>query len=446
MKSKVAALRVRPEHILEDVDRLCALGGMGDVLDAGATTILKDNISWHFPFPGANTTPWQLEGTLLALRKAGLTDLSCVQNQTVVTDAFKGEDLNRFRPVLDHYDVPILYNFKPEDMKWSVHRPKAKMHVLDDIYPAGIKIPDYFFGKNVVHLPTIKCHIYSTTTGAMKNAFGGLLHDHRHYTHSWIHQTLVDLLAIQKEIHSGIFAVMDGTTAGNGPGPRTMIPVVKNVMLASDDQVAIDAVAAKMMGFDPLSIGYIKLAHQDGLGVGDPRDIEIVGDDVSGESWGFRVGDNGASLVGNLLWFSPLKQDSRSCSSALPWCICSSSDPRRTTITIAGRIRDSKAYHKWLGETEWGSLFKRYADGPIGSTSPASANDHRRHRLISLLTTSRRRAIEIAGRRRNADAGGMPSTRRSLCRSTASAWCGTGSRAPQTRARTSPTSRSIPRR
>ena len=71
---------------------------------------------------------------------------------------------------------------------------------------------------------------------------------------------------------------MDGTTAGNGPGPRTMYPVVKNVMLASADQVAIDAVAAKMMGFDPMSLEYIRLAHEDGLGVGDPRDIEIVGD------------------------------------------------------------------------------------------------------------------------------------------------------------------------
>ena len=152
------------------------------------------------------------------------------------------------------------------------------MRVLDRIFPEGIHIPDYFFGKNIVHLPTTKCHIYTTTTGAMKNAFGGLLNTRRHYTHSWIHETLVDLLAIQKEIHSGLFAIMDGTTAGNGPGPRTMYPVVKNVMLASADQVAIDAVSAKMMGFDPMSLDYIRLAHEDGLGVGDPRDIEIVGD------------------------------------------------------------------------------------------------------------------------------------------------------------------------
>src|SRR5688572_23945048 len=163
-------------------------------------------------------------------------------------------------------------------MRWVHYRPKAKMRVLDNIFPEGIHVPDFFFGKNVVHLPTTKCHIYTTTTGAMKNAFGGLLNTKRHYTHSWIHKTLVDLLAIQKEIHSGLFAIMDGTTAGDGPGPRTMRPVVKNVMLASDDQVAIDAVAARMMGFDPMSLEYIAVAHEQGLGRGKPEDIEVVGD------------------------------------------------------------------------------------------------------------------------------------------------------------------------
>ena len=265
-KSKVAVIRVTPETILQDIDRLVELAGVSTALAAGKTTILKDNISWHFPFPAANTTPWQLEGTIQALARRGFTDQVCVQNKTVVTNAFKGEDLNHYVPIFKQYEIPVLYNFKDEDMTWVQYRPKAKMRVLDRIFPEGIQIPDYFFGKNIVHLPTTKCHIYTTTTGAMKNAFGGLLNTRRHYTHSWIHETLVDLLAIQKEIHSGLFAIMDGTTAGNGPGPRTMFPVVKNVMLASADQVAIDAVSAKMMGFDPMSLDYIRLAHEAGLG------------------------------------------------------------------------------------------------------------------------------------------------------------------------------------
>src|SRR5438128_2532640 len=307
-KATVAALRTRPESVLDDYARLTTLAGAREHLAPGATTILKDNISWHFPFPAANTTPWQLEGTIRALRADGFTELVCVQNKTVVTDAFKGEDLNGYLPIFKSYGIPVLYNFKDDDMTWVRFQPRSKMLVLDKIFPEGILIPDYFVGKNIVHLPTVKCHIYTTTTGAMKNAFGGLLATHRHYTHSWIHETLVDLLAIQKEIHAGLFAVMDGTTAGNGPGPRTMIPVVKDYMLASSDQVAIDALAAKMMGFDPMSIDYIRLAHEDGLGVGRPEEIEVVGDDVSRESWGFQVGDNGASRVADLIWFGPLKR------------------------------------------------------------------------------------------------------------------------------------------
>jgi uncharacterized protein (DUF362 family) len=364
MRSRVAILRVEPGRVLEQIARLCELAGLRQTLSAGSTTILKDNISWHFPFPAANTTPWQLEGTIRALHGAGYKDLVCVQNQTVVTDAFKGEDLNHYIPILQSYGVPVRYNFRPSDMTWVPFTPKAKLHVLDKIFPEGIHIPDFFFGKNIVHLPTVKCHIYTTTTGAMKNAFGGLLHNHRHYTHSWIHRTLVDLLAIQREIHPGVFAVMDGTTAGNGPGPRTMYPEVKNVMLASSDQTAIDAVAAKLMGFDPLSIEYIRVAHEDGLGVGDPREIEIVGDvDAASESWGFSVGNNGASLVGNLLWFSPLKSLQK----------LFFRTPLVNVFILGSEtyhdyyrwpLKDRKTFDTWRTGTPWGRLFDRYAEGP----------------------------------------------------------------------------------
>jgi uncharacterized protein (DUF362 family) len=360
LKSTVAALRVEPATVLDSVQRLCELGGMRTALSPQSPTILKDNISWHFPFPGANTTPWQLEGTILALRSGGFGRLTCVQNKTVVTDAFKGEDLNKYVPVLERYGVPIRYNFRDEDMKWVRYEPKTRMHVLPRIFPEGIHVPDFFAGKNIVHLPTVKCHIYTTTTGAMKNAFGGLLHTHRHYTHSWIHRTLVDLLAIQKEIHPGIFAVMDGTTAGNGPGPRTMYPVVKNVMLASADQVAIDAVAARMMGFDPLSIEYIRVAHEDRLGVGDPRDIELVGDaDLANESWGFQVGDNLASLGGDLFWFSPLKVFQKLLfHTPMVHLFVFASEAYHDYYRWP--MKDRRTFERWKKGTAWGNLFEQY--------------------------------------------------------------------------------------
>jgi len=358
-KAKVAVLYTKPETALDDYRRLMELAAVGDALQRDTTTILKDNITWHFPMPGANTTPWQLEGTILALRKAGFEDLVCVQNQTVVTNAFKGEDLNGYVPIFKRYNVPALYNFRTNDMTWIPYKPKVKMLALDHIYPEGIHIPDYFIGKNIVHLPTVKTHMYTTTTGAMKNAFGGLLSKYRHYTHTWIHETLVDLLAIQREIHPGIFAVMDGTTAGTGAGPRMIQPLEKNVILASADQVAIDAVAAKLMGFDPLSIKYIHLAHEQGLGVGDPHEIEIVGDDISGVNWQFKVGYNSHSFLAWLAWYGPTR--------VLQKLVLRT--PLVIIPTFIGEVEQDYLYWplkyrkiaaRWREETAWGSLFQRY--------------------------------------------------------------------------------------
>lgn len=284
------------------------IAGLNSALEKQTTTILKDNISWHYPFLSANTTPWQLEGTILGLKSAGFNDLVAVHNNTVVTDPFKGGQLNKLEPIYRRHSIPEKYNFLPKDITWEEYRPKTRMRVLYQIYPEGIRLPSFFRGRNIIHLPTVKCHIYTTITGAMKNAFGGLLNTRRHYTHSVIHETLVDLLAIQKEIHSGIFTVMDGTFCGNGPGPRTMIPVEKGLMLASADSVAIDTVAAKIMGFDPFKIDYIKLAHEDGLGVGRIEEIEVLGEDISDMDFRFSVGDNFASRFGDLLWFGPLKR------------------------------------------------------------------------------------------------------------------------------------------
>ena len=361
-QSTVAAVRTRPETVLEDIARLSALAGLPEALNRNATTILKDNISWHYPFPGANTTPWQLEGAILALKNCGFQDLVCVQNKTVVTNAFKGEDLNRYVPIFNQYGVPVLYNFRDKDMKWVPYTPKAKMLTLDKVFPEGIQIPDYFIGKNIVQLPTIKCHIYTTTTGAMKNAFGGLLATHRHYTHSTIHETLVDLLAIQKEIHPGIFAIMDGTTAGDGPGPRTMRPHVKNILLASADQVAIDAVAARLMGFNPMDIKYINLAHQAGLGVGKPEEIRLVGDDIAGENWHFTVGDNLASHVGDICWFGPLKGIQHLLfHTPLVHLFVFGSECYHDWYRWP--VKDKRIFEHWLTTMPWGKLFAAYAEG-----------------------------------------------------------------------------------
>jgi uncharacterized protein (DUF362 family) len=294
-RSKVAIVRTSPATVLEDYHRLMNLADYQQVVDKSADTGLKVNISWHFFYPASSTTPWQLEGVIRAMKADGYKSelIHACHNRTVVIDAHLGERENKQLDVVQAHGLRNVHLYEGEE--WipvgeAVGDLTKKFLCLNDVYPKGFSIPKRFIGENIIHLPTVKTHIFTTTTGAMKNAFGGLLNEHRHWTHPVIHETLVDLLMIQKKIHRGIFAVMDGTFAGDGPGPRCMIPHVKNVLLASADQVAIDAVAAKMMGMDPLEdCKFIRLAHELGLGCGDVRDIDFVGDvDLANENWHFE--------------------------------------------------------------------------------------------------------------------------------------------------------------
>jgi len=367
MKSKVAIVRTTPQTILADYYRLMNLAEYQKTIDRNADTALKVNISWHFFFPGSSTTPWQLEGVIRTLKQDGYDPnlIHACHNRTVVIDAHLGERENKQLNVVEAHGLRNIHLYESEEwihIQDAVGDLTKDFLCLNQVFPNGFFIPRRFIGENIIHLPTVKTHIFTTTTGAMKNAFGGLLNEKRHWTHPVIHETLVDLLMIQKKIHRGVFAVMDGTFAGDGPGPRCMIPYVKNVLLASSDQVAIDAMAAKLMGMDPLSIKFIRLAHERGLGCGDPREIEIVGDqEAARENWNFAGPFNKmtfASRVQHKIYWGPLKKP-------VEWSL--------KTILAPWAYIASVVYHDsfWYPmiakkqmarvlESEWGRLFRNW--------------------------------------------------------------------------------------
>jgi hypothetical protein len=163
---------------------------------------------------------------------------------------------------------------------------------------------------------------------------------------------------MQKELHPGIFAVMDGTVCGDGAGPRTMVPKIKNFILASADSVAIDAIAAKMMGYKPMEIPYIRMCDEMGLGVGNPNRIEILGENIDDVNFGFTTkksiviwGDQ--MLRKGLLRFleKPLLH-----SPLVVWApFASNLYHDFLWYPVIGKKRIRK-----FMETEWGQMFQKY--------------------------------------------------------------------------------------
>ncbi len=364
VRSIVSVVKTRPETVLEDYGRVMRLAGYQKVISPDIDTLLKLNLSWTLYYPSCSTEPWQLEGVVRTLLEDGYRRerLRPVENKTVVTNPRKGCKNNLWEPILGRYGL----TFTPlPEVEWTVYRFQSPLLKLNDIFPEGIEIPKMYVGKSIIHFPTVKTHGHSITTGAIKNAFGGLLKEVRHYAHKYIHEVMVDLVMMQKELHPGVFAVMDGTVCGDGAGPRTMTPKVKNILLASADSVAIDAIAAKMMGFSPMEIPYLQMCHERGLGVADPREIEVVGEDVSKVSFGFQTRRSFVIWGDQMLRKGPLQFLEK----------IALHSPLVVWAPIASNLYHDFLWYPTVGQrhirefrkTEWGALFERYRlQGTLG--------------------------------------------------------------------------------
>ena len=355
--ARVAVVRTRPQTVLADYARVMDLAGYRDTLRRDGDTLIKLNLSWTKYFPSCSSQPWQVDGVVSKMLGDGYerNRLIPIENKTVVTSPREGCRNNRWEPVLQRHGL----TFMPlTEVDWQVYRFKSPLLKLNDIFPDGIQIPAIYPGRQILHLPTVKTHGHAVMTGSVKNSFGGLLKEVRHYAHKYMHEVLVDLLYMQSESHPAVFTVMDGTVAGDGAGPRTMIPRIKNLILAATDSLAIDSIAARLMGFDPMSIPFIRMAHERGLGIGDPRQIELVGDDVSSENFGFQTRK---SLV---IWGDQMIR--RGFLRPLERVLLHS--PLMVWAPMASNIYHDLMWYPTIGQsrirsfmqTEWGSLFKKY--------------------------------------------------------------------------------------
>jgi uncharacterized protein (DUF362 family) len=355
--ARVAVVRTRPETVIADYARVMDLAGYRNTLSSDRDTLIKLNLSWTKYFPSCSSQPWQVDGVIGKMLADGFSRsrLIPIENKTVVTNPRQGCRNNRWEPVLQKHGL----TFQPlTEVDWQVYRFKSPLLKLNEIFPEGIQIPAIYPGRQILHLPTVKTHGHAVMTGAVKNSFGGLLREVRHYAHKYMHEVLVDLLYMQRELHPAVFTVMDGTVAGDGAGPRTMIPRVKNLLLAAADSVAIDAIAARLMGFDPLSIPFLRMAHERGLGIADPRQIEIVGDDVSTENFGFQTRK---SLV---IWGDQMIR--KGFLRPLERILLHS--PLMVWAPFASNVYHDIVWYPTIGRsrirefmrTEWGQLFRKY--------------------------------------------------------------------------------------
>ena len=136
---------------------------------------------------------------------------------------------------------------------------------LDGLYFKDIEVPSILMEeKSFISLAVAKTHALTFVTGTMKNLFGLLPRKGKSFYHPHINEVILDLnMLVRPDLC--IVDAKEGLEGWAGPRKRLM-----NMLVLGRNSVSVDAVMAKLMGFNPRNILHLLDAEEHGLGSLNP--------------------------------------------------------------------------------------------------------------------------------------------------------------------------------
>ncbi|MFX0096901.1 MAG: DUF362 domain-containing protein [Candidatus Hodarchaeota archaeon] len=275
--AQVSVVQIKKHATLKDAvsKAIDLVGGFRRLFRRGERVLLKPNML--MPKEGVFTDPRLIRELILLARESGA--------EVFVGDSPGGEEAlakseDQFR------DAGILKVIDEAGARFSsfetAHPVETKIKNASRLKETLIA-PVFFEADAVINIPKWKTHMQTVYTGAIKNFWGiqpgarKVLNHLKGRTLEEFSEVLADLYSVVK--NRPILNVMDVIQAMVGMGPSSGKMVTINTIIAGFDAVAVDAVAVAMAGYDPLTaVPHIRICHERGLGIGDFRRIEIVGD------------------------------------------------------------------------------------------------------------------------------------------------------------------------
>jgi uncharacterized protein (DUF362 family) len=231
-----------------------AMGGMRKFVSRGDVVVVKPNIGWdRMPIHAANTNPDVVAAVIKLAYDAGA-------KKVVVADG-SCNDPNRCFQRSGIWRAAYAVGAEvvlPQEHRFRSMRLSGD--VLDE-WPIFTTLVD---ADKVINVPIAKHHNLAKFTAAMKNWYG-VLGGRRNRLHQNIDTSIADLATFMRPT----LVVMDawrvlmrnGPQGGNIDDARDMHTVV-----ASVDQVAIDAFGCTLIGQKPQNLPYLAMGEKRGLG------------------------------------------------------------------------------------------------------------------------------------------------------------------------------------
>jgi len=269
-RSRVSIVRKLEKESLQDTIRQAVdlIGGFSKFVKKGTTVLVKPNLVGGDPVPGTMTDLNVILAVCDLASDAGAS-------KVIVGDSCHvGGDTTAYAKNMNYFDVLKETPYEFIDLKKGPTKTiEVNGKVIDKL--KVWKMLDKI--DTVINVPVMKTHMHVKVTLATKN-IKGLLHDlsKRKMHEAGIEDALVDLARVLR----GDLNIIDGIVGSEGRAPSWGVPKPMGLILAGADPIALDVVTSAVMCIDPEEIEYLNKAGQEGIGVADIDQIQVLGEKI----------------------------------------------------------------------------------------------------------------------------------------------------------------------
>jgi uncharacterized protein (DUF362 family) len=281
MKASVSIVKVNSKdeknieiNVIDAVKHAMELSNWKNHITPGKDVALKLNLTLDILLPGADTSPWVTKGVIETIHDY-VGDIYIVDSDQLLFSADKAYKISGVENIARDYKKVIWHNLTK-----NKYRP---MDVMGSNYIKTLNVPEIFFFTEAITVPVMKTHFRSMISCSLKNQYGCIDFMRHNY-----HHFLSEIIYLINYFIKIKFSILDATVSMEGDGPKSGFPKVTDLVLASSDMVALDAVSSKIMGFNPSEVEHIRYAANKCLGIDDLNSIDIKGEDYSHMSLGFK--------------------------------------------------------------------------------------------------------------------------------------------------------------
>ena len=271
-------------------ESLDLIGGVESILNGAQRVIVKPNLV-EVPVESTGgsvlTDPRVIEATVSLLKDHGVKRIQVGEGKSV---NLRYEDAGPRMAFENTGIADVVRRAGGEIVCWGDDDPYIDVKVPEGDVFEKIGIPKSILDADLfLNLPKLKTHCQTVVTFGIKNMQGVFTVEEKIMFHDesfpW---KMVDILRVAKP-H---VTIIDGLICGEGYGPIYSTPVEMNLIVASQDIVAIDAVCTAIMGIEPFEVPITRLAHTEGMGNGDLNEIEVKGASIESVMKHFKRAQN----------------------------------------------------------------------------------------------------------------------------------------------------------